>query len=74
MAARKKRVAMVEGVPWYPHVVRFTLADGRRRRWVRWSPGHHWVYGEVARELQDRFGYSGVKERSCTIRLSCDTR
>jgi hypothetical protein len=54
MAARKKRVAMVEGVPWYPHVVRFTLADGRRRRWVRWSPGHHWVYGEVARELQDR--------------------
>lgn len=57
----------VEGVPYYPFRVCFTLADGRRRSWVRWSPGYTWIYDSVARELHDTFGFGGVKERSCTI-------
>lgn len=60
-------VRIIEGVPYYRHRVRFQLADGRRRTWVRWSPGAHWVYQEVARELDDRFGIEGIKPRSCTI-------
>ncbi len=60
-------VRYVEGVPYYRHRVRFTLADGRRRCWVRWSPGAHWVYEEVARELAGTFGIDGVKPHSCSI-------
>lgn len=60
---------VIEGVPYFRHVVRFTLADGRRRRWVRWSPGYPWIGGEVARELRDRFGRDGIKPGSnVTIR------
>ena len=58
---------MVEGVPYYRHVVRFTLADGRRRRWVRWSPGAPWVTGEVLHELVDAFGRGAIKPGSVTI-------
>lgn len=58
---------ILEGVPYFRYVVRFRLADGRRRRLVRWSPGSPWVYEEVGRELAARFGANGVKPRSCTI-------
>jgi hypothetical protein len=61
-------VRYVEGVPYYPFLVRFTLADGRKRRVVRWSPGDPWVRQEVARELVERFGVEGLQERSVTIR------
>lgn len=54
---------------WYERFeVCFRLADGRRRRWVRWSPGFPWVYDEVGRELFETFGAAGVRERSATIR------
>lgn len=65
MSARSVR--MVEGAPYYRHRVRFQLADGRRRSWVRWSPGYPWIREEVGRELADRFGLAGVKPGSCTI-------
>jgi hypothetical protein len=58
---------IIEGVRYYRHVVRYTLADGRRRRLVRWSPGHHWVRSEIARELDDRHGIENIKPGSCTI-------
>jgi hypothetical protein len=64
---KRARVRYVEGVPYYPHRVRFQLADGRRRSWVRWSPGFPWVREEVARELDARFGIEAIKPRSCTI-------
>jgi hypothetical protein len=58
---------IIEGVTYYRFRVTFRLADGRRRRWVRWSPGPPWVRDEVGRELYERFGLSGVRERSCSI-------
>jgi hypothetical protein len=64
---KRPSVRYVEGVPYYPHRVRFQLADGRRRSWVRWSPGAPWVREEVGRELWDTFGPEGVKPGSCTI-------
>lgn len=57
----------IEGVPYHRFVVHFTLADGRRRRLVRWSPGHPWVREEVGRELLDTHGLEGIKHGSCTI-------
>jgi hypothetical protein len=60
-------VKHIEGVPYYRHVVRYALSDGRRRRMVRWSPGHPWVRTEVARELVERFGVEGIKRGSVTI-------
>jgi hypothetical protein len=57
----------VEGVPYYRFRVRFRLADGRRRSWVRWSPALMFARGEVGRELADRFGFDGVKPHSCSI-------
>ncbi len=63
----KQRI--IEGVRYYRHRVRFRLADGRRRSWVRWSPGHPWVLGEVGRELLERFGESGVRCHSCAVTL-----
>ncbi len=45
----------IEGVQYFPFLVKFTLADGRRRVWTRWSPGRPWVSEEVSRELNDRF-------------------
>ncbi len=59
----------VEGVTYSRYRVRFRLADGRRRSWVRWSPGRPWVYEEVGRELLERFGQSGLKPYSCVIRI-----
>lgn len=47
---------IVEGDRYFPFVVRFRLADGRRRRWVRWSPGRPWIAAEISRELAARFG------------------
>lgn len=58
---------ILEGVPYYPFVVRFRLTNGKRRRWVRWSPGHPWVRNEVARELIATFG-DEIKNGSVTIR------
>lgn len=58
----------IEGVTYYPFLVRFRLRDGRRRRWVRWSAGRPWVRDEVGQELLDRFGVEGLRERSVTIR------
>jgi hypothetical protein len=67
LSARRVAVRHVEGVPYHRFRVRFQLADGRRRSWVRWSPGSPWVYEEVGRELADRFGLEGIKPHSCTI-------
>ena len=64
----KRAVRKVEGVPYYRHVVRYTLASGKRRRMVRWSPGAPWVYEEVGRELCERFGLEGIRPGSVTIR------
>lgn len=58
---------ILEGVPYHRYVVRYTLADGRRRRLVRWSPGFPFVYEEVGRELVDRFGVDGIHPGSVTI-------
>lgn len=57
----------IEHVRYERFVVRFTLADGRRRRIVRWSPGPPWVRDEVGRELLDTYGLEGIKPKSCTI-------
>jgi len=62
------RLKNIEGVRYRRFVVRYTLANGARRRMMRWSPGAPWVYDEVARELVDRFGLEGLKPRSVTIR------
>jgi len=64
------KTKLIEGVPYHRHVVRYTTADGKRRRMVRWSPGRPWVYDEVGRELLDRFGADGIKPRSVTIVLA----
>jgi hypothetical protein len=61
---------MIEGVSYYRFVVRFRLADGRERRWFRWSPGHPWVRDEIGRELHAKFGADGVQPGSATIRLA----
>ena len=58
---------LLEGVPYHRYVVRYTLADGRRRRLVRWSPGFPFVYEEVGRELVDRFEVDGIRPGSVTI-------
>jgi hypothetical protein len=60
-------VKMVEGVPYVKFVVRYTLADGKRRRMMRWSPGMPWVRYEIGRELVERFGVEGIKPGSVTI-------
>ena len=57
----------IEGVPYYRFRVTFRLSDGTRRRWVRWSPGWTWVYGEVGRELLERFGETGIMANSCRV-------
>lgn len=57
----------IEGVTYYRFRVRFRLADGRRRVWIRCSPGWNWVYDSVGRELVNTFGPTGVREKSCTI-------
>jgi len=59
---------IIEGVPYYRFAVRFTLADGRRRRRYYWSPGFPWVYDEVGQSLLNEFGLEGIKPHSCTIR------
>lgn len=60
-------IRFVEGVPYQRYRVRFRLADGRRRSWVRWSPALTFARQEVGRELFETFGASGVKPHSCTI-------
>jgi hypothetical protein len=57
----------IEGIPYYRHLIRYTLATGERRSMIRWSPGAPWVREEVARELCDRFGIEGIKPGSVTI-------
>lgn len=63
-------VKTIENVPYHRFVVTFRLVDGRRRRWFRWSPGWPWVYEEVARELLETFGATGLWPRSCRIRAA----
>ncbi len=58
----------IEGVPYHKFRVRYTLADGRRRCIVRWSPGLPWVREEIARELADSVGLDNIKPGSATIR------
>jgi hypothetical protein len=29
----------IEGIPYYRHLIRYTLATGERRSMIRWSPG-----------------------------------
>lgn len=58
----------VEGVLWFRWIVRYALADGTRRRMVRWSPWFPWIRGEVGRELAERFGIDKIKPGSVTIR------
>ena len=59
----------IEGVEYSAFVVRFRLADGRARRWIRWSPSVGvWVREELERELAARgLRPEHLKERSCTI-------
>lgn len=61
-------VRYFEGVPYTRFVVTFRLADGRRRRWIRWSPGHPWVRSEVMREIAARFRLNDLKTGSLEIR------
>lgn len=61
----------IEGIPYWPFLVRYTLADGKRRRMTRRSPGEPWVYSEIGRELVDRYGVEGIKPGSVTIRRAC---
>ncbi len=58
---------LCEGVPYFRFIIRYVLANGRKRRMVRWSPGLPWIRGEVARELVDRFGIDGIKPGSVRI-------
>lgn len=62
-----ERVLDIEGVPYRRYRVRYTLADGRRRRMLRWSPGFPWVRDEIGRELVDRFGLDGLRRGSVSI-------
>lgn len=64
----QRRTRLVEHVPYYRFRVRYTLADGKRRTMVRWSPGFPWVREEIARELVERFGLDGIAPGSVTIR------
>lgn len=65
-----KAPLLIEGVRYYPFIVRYRLADGRRRRMRRWSPGFPWVREEVARELQDRFDVTDIQAGS--VRISAE--
>lgn len=59
---------ILEGVEYFRYRVYFTLADGRRRRWVRWSPSRLFLRGEVSRELVDAYSFCGIKPGSASIR------
>jgi hypothetical protein len=61
------RQLVIEGVPYQRFRVTFRLTDGRRRRWMRWSPGWTWVYDSVARELYETFGDRSVRAGSLRI-------
>lgn len=63
-------VRYVEGVPYYRFRVRFRLADGRVRRWVRWAPAMMFARDAVGRELFAVFGLEGVKPHSCSIEVA----
>jgi hypothetical protein len=59
---------LIEGIPYYRFRVRFRLADGRRRSWIRWSPGWPWVREEFERELAARgIEPEDIRPRSATI-------
>lgn len=63
-------VKVIEGVPYHRYVVKFQLADGRRRRWVRWSPGEPWIREELVREFEARFDLNELAPNTCTYELS----
>lgn len=58
---------IVEGVRYTRYVIRYTLADGKRRRMTRWSPGFPWVREEAARELLSRYDLDEIQPGSVTI-------
>lgn len=62
----------VEGVTYWPYRITFRMADGRRVRWVRWSPaGGYFVREELIRELVARgIEPEHLKDGSCTIRVA----
>lgn len=69
--AKKKEtlpVEFIENVPYYRFRILYTLADGRKRRMTRLSPGFPWLRDEIGRELVERFGLAGIKPGSVTIR------
>jgi hypothetical protein len=42
---------IVEGISYARYVITFTLANGRRRRWLRWGPGANFMCEAIKREL-----------------------
>lgn len=61
-------VLYTEGVPNYRHLISFRMANGRRVRWVRWSPGQPWIREELTRELVNRgITPEQLKPNSCVI-------
>jgi hypothetical protein len=48
-----KRSMNVEGVPYYPFMIRFVV-DGRRHRAKRWAPAAYYLASEIA-GLAERF-------------------
>lgn len=52
----KPGARMIEGVPYYPFIVRFTVvSNGRKRQCMYrlWSPGEPWIREEIARKLDN---------------------
>jgi hypothetical protein len=58
----------IEGVTYYPFRVRFRLADGRRRVWIRYAPALQYAYESLNREWSARFEPSELMPGSCTVR------
>lgn len=61
----------LEGVPYHRFVIRFTLATGERRRWVRYSPALSFMRSELVREWSQKgIEPTDLKLGSCSIRLA----
>lgn len=54
----------IAGVEYFPFVISFKLASGKRRRWIRWAPYYGALYDSVCRELHDRFAESELPRGS----------
>jgi hypothetical protein len=64
---KRARTKLIEGVPYRRYAIRYRLADGTRRRMVRWSPGFPWIREEIARELLSRYDLEDIAPGSVTI-------